>query len=307
MGIYLARRLGVVVAIGFVASIITFIAIRLTGNPVYMLLPTSASPSDVAMMEHRLGLDRPLVSQYFSFLAGLFRGDFGWSFRSQESVASLIGQAVPTTLYLIALSIVPAAVIGIFLGVMTAYRSGGYLDKIMEVVNAAGLAMPSYWTGLLLIQFVALPTGWFPVRGNDSIVSYVLPAASLVFMLLPPIVRITKSGVLDVSSQLYVLAARARGLSERRVQLRYVLRTSLGPVVAIIGLEFGNLIGGAIITETVFSLPGVGRLIVSAIEGRDFPVVQSTIVIFAVLFGIANLLVDVIAVLIDPRAKEYVS
>jgi len=274
------------------ASLIVFGAVRLSGDPVYMVVPENAPQEIVSEYRHRLGLDRPVAVQYADFVGRLLRGDLGWSLRHNASVAALIRERLPNTARLAVISMMLALLLAIPLGVVAAARLG-----------MLGQSMPVYWTGLLLIIFVALPTGWFPTGGTGSLRHFVLPSVTLATFLMARIVRLTRSGMLECLAEDYIRTARAKGLAERAVLYRHALRNVLIPVVTVIGLQMGSLLGGAVIIETIYSLPGLGSLIVQGIYGRDFALVQSSVVILAGVFLAISLFLDVVYAWLDPRIR----
>ena len=285
------------------ASLIVFGAVRLSGDPVYMVVPENAPQEIVSEYRHRLGLDRPVAVQYADFVGRLLRGDLGWSLRHNASVAALIRERLPNTARLAVISMMLALLLAIPLGVVAAARHGTGLDQVIQVLGMLGQSMPVYWTGLLLIIFVALPTGWFPTGGTGSLRHFVLPSVTLATFLMARIVRLTRSGMLECLAEDYIRTARAKGLAERAVLYRHALRNVLIPVVTVIGLQMGSLLGGAVIIETIYSLPGLGSLIVQGIYGRDFALVQSSVVILAGVFLAISLFLDVVYAWLDPRIR----
>lgn len=303
MATYVLRRLlqAVVVCIGI--SLITFLLLHVVGNPVLLLLPQDASEADVALLKTKLGLDRPLAVQYVAFLAGAARGDFGESLFVQEDVLKLIFERMPATLELTLAGMLVGLTIAIPLGVVSAVRRGSATDRICTVGAVAGQAMPIFWLGIMLIILFAVKLRVLPASGRGTLWHLVLPAITLGAYLAPLSMRLTRSGMLDVLTQDYIRTARAKGVAERLVLFKHALRNAAIPIVTILGLQFGRLLGGAIVTETVFAWPGVASLAVKAIRTYDYPVVQGSVVLLALFIVIVNLLTDVAIAGLDPRIR----
>src|SRR6266540_3392633 len=282
MPVYVARRLlqALFVCVGI--SVITFLLLHVAGDPVLLLLPQSASDADVALLKQQLGLDRPLVVQYLAFLGDALRGDFGQSLFTQESAFSLILERMPATLELTLAGTLVGLAVAIPLGVLAAIKRGSFLDRLSTVGAVGGQAMPIFWLGIMLIILFAITLGVY---------------------LAPLTMRLTRSGMLDVLTQDYIRTARAKGVVERVVLFKHALRNAAIPIVTILGIQFGRLLGGAIVTETVFAWPGVASLAVKAIRTYDYPVVQGSVVFLALLIVVVNLLTDVAVAWIDPRIR----
>jgi peptide/nickel transport system permease protein len=286
---YLARRLLQSLGVLLGVSVIVFGLLHLTGDPTRLLLPLEAREEDVRQLRALLGLDDPLWVQYARFLGHAVRGDFGLSFKHQVPALTLIFQTLPATLELTAA------------GILAALRRDTVLDAVCSVGVLLGQAMPVYWLGLLLIMVFAVGLGWLPAAGRDGPASLVLPAVALGAFSMARIARMARSGMLEVLAQDYVRTARAAGLRAFVVTYKYALKNAAIPLVTIIGLEFGILLGGAVITETIFAWPGVGRLAVDAIFSRDYPLVQAIVAVLATLFVAINLVVDLVYTYLDPR------
>jgi peptide/nickel transport system permease protein len=307
---YLVRRLlfSLVVIAGVVT--IAFALLHLIpGDPVDAILGTEASPEAREALRRELGLDRPLLAQYGAWWWNLLHGDLGRSILIGQPVGSLILQRLPTTIPLALLAMVIAILIAVPAGILSALRRNSWVDGVVSVIAFAGLSIPSFWLGVLLILFFSLRLGWFPPGGYVSIVSD--PVAGLQSLLLPALAlgstfaaaltRMIRSSLLEVLSRDYIRTARAKGQVERLVIGRHALRNALIPAVTIVGVQVGVLLSGALIIEQVFALPGLGRLTVQAVLVRDFPLVQGCLIVIATIFVVANLLTDLLYVYLDPR------
>lgn len=295
-------------------SIATFLMIHLIpGNVVQVMLGTSSSlsPAQIAELEARFGLDRPLYMQYLSWLFDMLRGHLGFSLRSGVSAAKLITGAFAVTMELTLISMAVSVTLAVSTGIIAAVRRGGWLDLAARSLAILGLSMPHFWLGTMLILVASL---YVPKLSTFSYVSFahsplenlrtmILPSFSLGLSLAAIVMRQTRAAMLEVLGQQYVQTARAKGLSERMVIFRHALRNALIPVVTIVGLQFGYLLGGAVVIENVFALPGVGRVVVDAINQRDYPLVQGTVFLIAALFVAINLVVDLSYGLINPRIR----
>ncbi len=303
MWTFLVRRLVRALLVCLGISLITFALLHVVGDPVLLLLPQSASDEDVRLLEEKLGLDRPLWVQYGRFLADALRGDFGRSLFTQESALALILERMPATLELTVAGMLVGLVIAIPLGVLSAIRRGSLTDRLCTVGAVAGQAMPIFWLGIMLIIVFAVLLRWLPASGRGSPAHLVLPAITLGAYLAPLTMRLTRSGVLDVLTQDYIRTARAKGVGERWVLYKHALRNAAIPIVTILGVQFGRLLGGAVVTETVFAWPGVASLAVKAIRTYDYPVVQGAVVLLALLIVLANLVADLVVTWLDPRIR----
>ena len=302
-----ARRLLQIIPVLIAISIVTFMLTRLSGDPSALLLPLDAPPEQREQLREDLGLDEPLPVQYLRFMQGALQGDFGDSFRYQVPASEIVLERAPATLTLAAAALFIALLIGLPFGIIAALRHGGMADSAVQLTSVVGQALPPFYVGLLALIFVAPAVEWLPSGGYEpgSLRHLVLPALTLSLFMIAVIARFTRASVLDVLSQNYVRTARAKGISERRVITRHILRNALIPVVTIVGLQIGNLLGGAVIIETVFGWPGMGRLAVESVLQRDFPVVQVVVMLTAVVFVVVNQLVDFVYVWLDPRIDLY--
>lgn len=298
---YIMRRLGHTVLVIFGISLISFFFLHLSGDPVGLMLPQDATREQLEAMRQSMGFDDPIALQYLRFLTAALQGDLGRSIYSGEPVAMLILERMPATLELAFTALALALVIAIPIGVLAAVKRGSLIDTASMLVALFGLSMPHFWLGIMFIMLFSVHLGWLPTSGRGGIEHLIMPAAALGLSLIALFARLTRSAMLEVLSQDYVRTARAKGLSERLVVGKHALKNALIPLVTVIGMEFGFLLGGAVIIESVFAWPGVGRLIVQAILDRDYPVVQAAVMFLAVIFVSMNLLVDLLYVWLDPN------
>ncbi len=302
---FLVRRLLLTVPVLLGVATLVFSLVHLVpGDPVQAMLGESASPRDIARLRQTLGLDRPLHVQYGHFMAGVFTGDLGVSLRTNQPVAAAIAERLPATFELAFSAMVVATLISIPLGIMAAVGAGTPVDYAATTLALVGVSMPTFWLGPLLAIAFSVELGWLPVSGRGTLAHLVLPAVTLGAPLAAVLARTTRSSVLEELGELYVLAARARGASRARAVLAHAFRNSLMPIVTVFGLLFGSVLTGAVITETIFAWPGVGRLLVQSIAARDYPAVQGCILLIAVTYVAMNLAVDVAYGLIDPRIRR---
>lgn len=295
------RRLLQMMPVLFVLTLITFLLVHLVpGDPAVVLAGSYATLEDIELVRTTLGLDRPLTEQYLSYLGKLVRGDFGESLRSHQPVLPLILQRVPSSLFLASISMVLATAIGVLAGVFSAYWKDSLLDSAATVVSLAGLCMPSFWLGLMLMLLFAVKLGWFPTYGTGSLGHVVLPAVTLAAASVATIQRLTRGAVIEVLSEDYIRTEYAKGLSNQRV-LAKALRNASLPIVTFIGLQLGVFLSHAVVVERVFSWPGVASLAVEAILQRDLPLVQGLVLLFGVTFLLVNLVVDLSYAYLDPR------
>jgi len=301
---FLVRRLLLTIPVLLGVATLVFSLIHLVpGDPVQAMLGDSASPQDIAELRGRLGLDRPLLVQYGSFLQGAVRGDLGMSLRTNQTVAAAILERMPATFELALAAMAVAALIAIPLGIIAAVRSGTGVDYAATTLALLGISMPNFWLGPLLAIVFSIVLGWLPVAGRGTPAHLVLPAITLGAPLAAVLARMTRASVIEELRELYVLAARARGLSYARAVFRHAFRNSLIPIVTVFGLQFGAVLTGAVITETIFAWPGVGRLLIQSIAFRDYPLVQGCILLIAVTYVAMNLLTDVAYGFLDPRIR----
>jgi peptide/nickel transport system permease protein len=305
MAAYISRRLAAIVPVVWGVSTFVFLMIHLVpGDPVQLMygnLPMSQA--DLQRVRSQLGLDQPLVVQYGQFFVKLAQGDLGRSIRSQRPVTDEILLRLPNSVLLASLSTATAVVLGVFGGMLAATRRGRWLDTLTTAISVLGVSVPSFWLGLMLIFLFAVRLGWLPASGSGSPQHLVLPVLSLALLSSAIIARLTRSGMLDVLSMEYVTTARAKGLTEQAMLYRHALKNALIPVITIVGLQFGALLGGAFVVETVFAWPGVGRLAVQALSNRDYPIIQGVVFFVSLIVVMVNLATDVLYVLIDPRVR----
>ncbi len=310
---YILRRLAQAVPVVFLFSVVVFVVLRLVpGDPATVMLGLEATPEAVAQIRQEMGLDRPIVVQYGIWLRHVLEGDFGTSWRSKQAVSSLIWRRFPATLELTIAATLIGVAIALPLGVLSGLRPNTLVDVVATWFSLAGVAIPGFWLGLMLLLLLSVQLRWLPPSGytpftEDPIQSLrhlVLPAVTLGIGLAAPLARFVRSGMLDVMATDYIRTARAKGLPERRVVTRHALRNSMLSVITIFGLEFGALLGGAVITESVFNWPGIGTLLLTGIKQRDYAMVQGTVLFVSVMFIVVNLIVDVSYSLLDPRIRQ---
>lgn len=301
---YVARRLLLTVPVLLGVATLVFSLIHLVpGDPAQAMLGEGASADDITELRERLGLDRPLLVQYGQFLGGLVRGDLGTSFRTNQPVTRLIAERVPATAELALASMFVAIAIALPLGIVAAVWKGTAIDHAAMTAALAGISIPNFWLGPLLAIVFAVQLGWLPVSGRGGVANVILPAISLGAALAAILARMTRASLLDELGELYVRAARARGVSRAWAVTGHALRNSLIPLVTILGLQFGAVLTGAVITETIFAWPGIGRLLVQSIGFRDYPAVQGCILLIAVTYVGVNLVTDVLYGFLDPRIR----
>jgi peptide/nickel transport system permease protein len=304
MSRFLLRRVLLTIPVLVGVATLVFSLIHLVpGDPVQAMLGESASPQEIAQLRARLGLDRPLFVQYAGFMKDAAVGDLGTSLRTNQPVATAIAERLPATFELAAAAMVVALVISIPLGILAAVKAGTPTDHAATTLALIGISMPNFWLGPLLAIVFSVTLGWFPVSGRGTPAHLVLPALTLGAPLAAVLARMTRASVLEELRELYVLAARARGVSYTRAVLKHAFRNSLIPIVTVLGLQLGSVLTGAVITETIFAWPGVGRLLVQSISARDYPAVQGCILLIAVTYVSTNLLVDVAYGFLDPRIR----
>ena len=301
---FLLRRLLLTIPVLLGVATLVFSLIHLVpGDPVQTMLGESAAPQEVAKLRAELGLDRPLHVQYWTFLRGVGMGDLGVSLRTNEPVAQAIVDRMPATIELAIAAMCLAIVVAIPLGIVAAVGAGTGVDYAATTLALAGISIPNFWLGPLLAIVFAVTLGWLPVSGSGTLAHLVLPAITLGAPLGAVLARMTRASVLEELRELYVLAARARGVSRARAVLRHAFRNSLIPIVTVLGLQMGAVLTGAVITETIFAWPGVGRLLIQSINFRDYPLVQGCILLIAVTYVAMNLLTDLAYGLLDPRIR----
>jgi len=323
MGKFIIRRIlqSFIVIVG--VTLLAFLTIHLSGDPTYLFVSERASEQEIIETRAKLGFDRPLHEQYLTFLARLAQGDFGTSLRSRKPAIELVMERLPATLELTFSAMLFSLVLALPIGIISAIKRGTPLDGGIMLIAMFGQSMPSFWLGIMLLLFVGLQLRWLPISGHEPVLSLALEGnligaisaipEAIRFLILPSITigvfslsrnaRLIRSSMLEVLNQDYIVTARSKGLHQRNVILKHALKNAMLPVVTLLGLEFGFLLSGVVVTETVFSWPGVGRLVYNAITGRDIPVVQAAVVTFSFMFVLLNLLVDILYVQLDPRIR----
>jgi len=304
MARHLVHRLLLTLPALWLVLTLVFLLIHIVpGDPVEQMLGEGANLSQIAELRHALGLDQPLLTQYGHYLGQIVRGDLGPSFKFQAPVRQVIFERYPATLELAFLALLVCAALAIPAGVWAAYRRGSNADLAVGVFSLLGLAVPNFALGPLLIVLFSIQLGWLPVSGRGGVLNYILPAVTLGAALAAILTRMVRGAMLEELSSDYVRTARAKGLPTSVVLVRHALRNALIPIITILGLQFGTLLAGTIVTETIFSWPGIGRLTVQAISSRDYPLLQGCILVIALSYVLVNLLTDVLYALIDPRVR----
>jgi ABC-type dipeptide/oligopeptide/nickel transport system permease component len=300
---YLVRRaLGaLLVLVG--AAVVVFVILHLTGDPAVVMMPPEATQAEIEAFRHAEGFDRPLPVQFGTFALSVMHGDLGESLRHHEPALRLALERLPATIELAGTAFILVVLIGLPAGIISALKPRSWWDYIARIIALIGQSAPTYWIGLMLILVFGVRLGWFPVSGIGDWKHLVLPALTLGFFSMAKLMRLTRSAMLDVLSSDYLRTARAKGLAPLRVTLGHALRNAWLPIVTQLGVELGTLLSGAIITETVFAWPGIGRLAVQAVFDRDFPVVEAVVLLAATIFTIVNLGVDLMYAALDPRIR----
>ena len=309
---FLLKRLGGTLCVLLLVAVMVFALTRLaSGDPIALLLGDQASAEDIAQVRVQYGLDEPLLTQFGYWIKEVAQGNLGSSIFLQRPVTQALAERAEPTFFLALFAVAIAALIGIPCGLVAAVWRGRLVDQILSAVAMLGASVPSFWMGLILIQVFAVKLGWFPASGYgnpgvsliERLHHLVLPAVVLGVLNSALIIRFTRASVLDILNEDYVRTARSKGLSERVVILKHVLRNALVPIVTVVGLTTALMIGGAVVTETVFNLPGVGNLVVRAVLRRDYPVIQGALLVIAAIYVLINLLIDLVYMLVDPRIR----
>ena len=304
MRTYIIYKLIHALGVALLISVVSFSLLFYTADPASMLLPETADDADIAAFEAEMGLDRPLIVQYGDWLFRIvFQGDFGISWVAKVPASDLIGVALWPTIKLALAAQIIATVLAIPLGLISAVKRYSLIDNITTSFVLVGQAMPLFWLGIMLMIVFGVMLKWLPTSGSDTWIHLILPAVTLASFTLPLNMRLVRSGMLEVLSQDYVRTARAKGVVERRVLLKHAFRNAAIPLVTVTGVQFGALLGGAVVTETVFSWPGLGRLAVESIQVGDFPVVQGVVLVLSAFTILANLAADIGSAWIDPRIR----
>ena len=301
---YICKRILMMIPVIIGVSLLVFLVLKMTpGDPARVVAGSEADEATVEQIREELGLNKPVLQQYVDYMLALLHGDMGTSYTTSKPVADEILARMPTTFILAFAGVFVAVLIGIPLGIISATKQYSVLDYISTLLALGGVAMPNFWLGLMLILLFSLKLGWLPSGGGDSWTSYVLPAITLGVGATASFMRTTRSSMLEVIRQDYIRTARAKGAGEGRVVMHHALRNAMIPVITVIGLQIGTLLGGAVVNETVFSLPGLGTLMINAINQKNEPVVLGCLITFAIIFSLVNLLIDILYAFIDPRIK----
>jgi ABC-type dipeptide/oligopeptide/nickel transport system permease component len=304
MGAYIRRRLLQSIVVVWGVSVLVFVLLRLApGDPVSLLLAETATPAQMEATREKWGLNEPIPVQYMVFLGRALQGDLGDSLFFQQPAIEVLLERMPATLQLSAAALLFSLSVAIPIGMLSALRRDTIWDYLGTGLAMLGQAIPPYWLGIMLILIFSVGLGWFPTSGRGTVWHLVLPAITLGSVLMALVTRLVRSGMLDVLGEDYIRTARAKGLQERRVIVRHALRNILIPLVTVVGLQLGALFGGAVITESIFAWPGVGRLALQAINARDYPMVQASVLFISVVYVFLNLAVDIIYVYLDPRIR----
>jgi peptide/nickel transport system permease protein len=312
LGVYLIRRFALMLLTLFGMSVLIFVMLRLVPGNISDILFESAglvNPAEKKKIEAELGLDKPIVVQYWTWVSGLARGDLGYAYVSEKPAWDEIAPRIPITAKLASMALFFSVLIGVPLGVISAVRQNSLLDYFLRVISLSGLSLPSFWLGLLILMGFVNYLGWIPIYSNSptsfwqEVGLLAVPAAAVGFRASALIMRLTRSSMLEVLRQDYIRTARAKGASAASVNYKHALRNAVLPVVTIIGIEAAFLIGGLIVTETVFNIPGVARFLVEAIRWRDYPIVQNLVMFIAVVVVVINFVIDMAYVMLDPRIK----
>lgn len=301
---YLIRRLAGTIPVLLAVTIFVFLFVHmLPGDPARLVAGPDATARDIAAVRADMGLDKPLVVQYLRYLGHTLELNLGRSIKTRQTVAELIGERFMPTMLLTIFAMLWSVIVGVAIGVLSGVRRGRWQDQVSMVAAISGLSFPGFWLGLLLIDLFAVRLGWLPTGGYGDWRSFVLPSFTLGVAVAAVMARFTRSAFVEVTAEDYVRTARAKGVAERIVVWKHTLRNALIPVITLTGLQFGFLLGGAIVVETVFSWPGLGRLLVDSVSYRDYPVIQAEILLFSFEFVLINLIVDLLYGLVNPEIR----
>lgn len=301
---YVLRRLLLAVFVLWGVATVVFIVVRMVpADPALLIAGQTATPAQLAELRHEMGLDQPLLLQYLQYLGHVATGDFGSSYLQGVPASTMIGQTLPNTALLAVLACALALVVSFPLGLLAALRVNGFADRVVTTMSLVVQALPGFWVGVVLLLIFSRTLKWLPSAGLSNPQSLILPAIVLALPFIAILTRLTRSGLLEVVGEGYIQTARAKGLPERTVIFPHAIRNATIPIVTVVGLEFGTLLGGAVVTETVFSFPGIGKLLVSSIQTRDYNVAQACVIVIAAAFVIINLVVDLLYAYLDPRMR----
>jgi len=301
---YILKRLLGIIPILLIVSIFIFMFVHMIpGDPARLVAGPDAGQKDVELVRQQLGLDKPITTQYFTYIGNLFQGDLGVSMKTKRPVYDEIAQRFMPTFWLTVWSMVWAIVFGLLIGVISATKRNKWQDYAGMFSAVSGISLPSFWLGLMLIQLFSVKLGWFPTGGSDSWKSYILPSITLGAGVAAVIARFARSSLMEILKEDYIRTGRAKGLKENAVVWRHALKNAMIPVITMTGLQFGFLLGGSIVVETVFSWPGLGRLLIDSVSFRDYPLIQAEMLLFALEFILINLLVDILYGVMNPQIR----
>jgi len=286
-----------------ILSVVVFVLARFTGDPLHMIMPMSATEEDFANARRYLGLDRPYLEQYLTFVGRAVTGDFGTSIRARRPVNEILRERLPNSIKLALFAMTVSLAMAFPLGILAAVNKGTGIDRAAQIISVLGQSLPSFWVAIILVEFVAGRLQWLPAGGNEGLASYVLPGFTLGWFVVAGLMRLLRSGMLEVLDSEYVKLARLKGVVERRVVWMHALKNALIPVVTFAGIYFSILVTTAIVVETVFAWPGLGRLAYEGISSRDFPVIQAVVLTTAAIVTVVSLAVDLLYAFIDPRIR----
>ena len=308
MGKYILKRLGLCIFVLIGVSIVAFILVHLApGNPAELMLPDGSPPELIHEMEVQMGLDKPLVEQYFIYMGNVLKGDLGTSLFFKKPCLDVIKEALPATLTLTVTAMLVCLLISIPMGVIAGVRKGSFVDLGAMSFAIIGQSLSAVWLGILLVLVFAVKLRWLPAFGYGTAANMIMPSITLGVPVAALICRLTRAGMIDVMSEDYITNALSKGIPRRKVIVKYALKNVLIPVITVIGVQVGSFLGGAVVTEQIFSLPGMGRMIVQSISRRDFPLIQSGLLIISAMFVFVNMFVDILYMVIDPRlASNYI-
>lgn len=300
---FVLRRLVTIPISILIVTAVTFFILRLTGDPVQIYLDIVSTPEQVALLREQLGLDQPIWVQFLRFLGDAVTGNFGDSLQYQAPAMGIVLQRLGATLELVVAALSLAMVLGLAGGLLAAAYKDRALDMAISAIAVTGQSMPSFWLGILLVQLFSLSLGWLPTSGTGSWQHLVLPAFTLAAYIAPNLILITRTSVLEASQELFVTTARAKGMPRMRVLLRHILPNAINPIISFFGLQMGRLVGGSVVTETIFAWPGIGRLMIGSIYQRDVPIVIAAVFIISLAIIVVNLLADLLLSVTDPRIR----
>ncbi|MGE7273229.1 ABC transporter permease [Brevibacillus panacihumi] len=300
---YIVKSFIQVIPLLLLITLIVFILVRVSGDPVSLMLPEDATEQDKVILRAALGLDQPLYIQYVSFMSDVFQGDFGNSYRYNQPALSLVLERLPASIELGVASLLVAIVISFPLGIFSALKRNTFWDLIITGCSVLGKATPNFWVGIMLILLISVQLGWLPVSGREGISHLILPAITLGTGLTAQLTRLIRSNLLEVLEQDYVRTARSKGLNETLVICKHALRNSLLPVITVLAMNLSGLVGGSLITEAIFAWPGMGQLVIQAVNTKDMAIVQAAVFVISIIVIFSNLLADIIYRYVDPRIK----